>query len=137
MKAKQKELLKGQCLMVNNFGGFNGGFNQLPNQNSFQRRSNFNGNNNVPSKLNNNVNNHMSSNLNRKMPSNANNSSFQNRYSADGKSIKSLDGREWETRDQAMVANKEYYKKLGRDINHTKENPEAFNLTNFYKFNKD
>lgn len=136
MKVKQKELLKGQCHMVNNFGGFNGGFNQLPNQNSFQRRNDFNGNNNVPQNFNNNGINHMPSNLNSNIP-NPNNNNFQNKYSADGEPIVSLDGRKWETRDQAMVANKEYYKKLGRDINHKAENPEAFNLTNFYKFNKD
>ncbi len=131
--------------MENNFGGFNGGlnggfkggFNQLPNQNSFQRRTDFNGVNNTPQNLNNNGINHKPSNLNSNIPSNANNRNFQNKYSADGEPIVSLDGRKWETRDQAMVANKEYYKKLGRDINHTKENPEAFNLTNFYKFNKD
>ena len=36
-----------------------------------------------------------------------------------------------------MVANKEYYKKIGRDINHKPNNPDAFNITNFYHFDKD
>ena len=98
--------------MENKFGGFN----HLPDPNSFQRRVTYNtSNNNTP----------QANNL------------MKNKFSRDGMPIESLDGRKWETRDQAMVANKEYYKKLGRDINHKEENPEAFNLTNFYKFNKD
>ena len=97
--------------MENKFGGFN----HLPNPNSFQRRESYTTPNNV---------------------SQANNIS-NNKFSRDGMPIESLDGRKWETRDQAMVANKEYYKKLGKDINHKEENPEAFNLNNFYKFNKD
>ncbi len=97
--------------MENNFN--NGGFNRLPNQNSFQRRNDF-GNNN---------------------PSIPN--GFNNRYSRDGAPVQSIDGRKWETRDQAMVANKEYYREIGRKINNKPNNPDAFNLTNFYKFNKD
>ena len=99
--------------MENNFGG---GFNRLPDSSSFQRKSDY-------------------GNLNSQIPSSPN--AFQNRYSADNKPIESLDGRKWETRDQAMVANKEYYKKIGNEINHKPGNPDAFNLTNFYKFNKD
>lgn len=98
--------------MENNFN--NNSFNrELPNSNSFQRRNDYN----------------------------TSNSSFnqnnQNNFSQNGKPFKSIDGREWQTRDQSMVANKEYYRKIGRELNHKPDNPEAFNLNNFYKFNKD
>ena len=99
--------------MENNFGG---GFNRIPNPNSFQRRNDYGSVNNS---------NQFQQN------------GFGNQYSADGAPIQSLDGRKWETRDQAMVANKEYYKKIGRDINHKPNNPDAFNITNFYHFDKD
>ncbi len=94
----------------------NGGINKLPNPNSFERRTSYNS-------------------LNDSIPSNPN--LINNRFSQNGGPISSLDGRKWQTRDQAMIANKEYYKKIGRDINHKEMNSEAFNLTNFYHFDKD
>jgi hypothetical protein len=47
-----------------------------------------------------------------------------------------MDGRDWATKDQAFVANKELYNKIGKEIRGEKVNPDAFNLNNFYKFNK-
>ena len=50
--------------------------------------------------------------------------------------FKSMDGRELATKDQAFVANKELYKKIGREVRGQEENPNAFNLNNFYKYDK-
>ncbi len=99
--------------MENNFGS---NISRLPDPNSFQRRVTYNSSNNSDA---------------------SNSNSINNRFSKNGGPISSLDGRKWQTRDQAMIANKEYYKKIGRDINHKEMNSEAFNLTNFYHFDKD
>ena len=100
--------------MENNFGG---GFNRLPDPNSFKRRNNYNSFSSIDS--------------------NSISNPISNRFNQNNGPVSSIDGRKWTTRDQAMVANKEYYKKIGRELNHKQENPEAFNLTNFYRFNKD
>lgn len=100
--------------MENNFN--RQGIDRLPDPTSFQRRSTY-------------------SSSNPQSPQAPN--LYKNKFSGDGQPFQSLDGRKWETRDQQMVANKEYYNKMGREINHKPENPEAFNLTNFYHFNKD
>ncbi len=101
--------------MENNFGGFN----HLPDQNSFQRRNDYSISKTEPLDTSKNKLNVVNNGLPKK------DNFFQ-----------SVDGRKWETRDQSIVANQEYYKKIGREINH-KENPNAFTVSDFYGFNKD
>ena len=102
--------------MENNFGGFN----HLPDQSSFERRSDY-GSIKRPAPLD--------TSKNRLTPVN-------NGLVKKEDCFTSVDGRKWQTRDQSLVANQEYYKKIGREINH-KENPNAFTVSNFYGFDKD
>ncbi len=94
--------------MENNF--HRQGVDRLPDPTSFQRRNSYNS-------------------------KNPNSPQVGNMYKGEG--FKSLDGRSWKTQDESIVANRELYNKIGREINHQPENPEAFNLANFNRFNKD
>ena len=98
--------------MENNF--HRRGIDKLPDPTSFQRRNTYNSPNNASPEA---------PNL------------YKNKLGYDGEHFKSLDGRKWSTADQSIVANRELYNKMGREINHQTDDPTVFNLTNFLYVN--
>ena len=99
--------------MENNF--HRRGIDTLPDPTKFQRRNSYNGSNPLSPQ-----------------PENMYKNRFQNTQG-----FQSADGRRWKTKEESIVANREYYNKIGRDITHKPEDPNAFNLANFHGFNKD
>ena len=107
----------------NGFGFGGGGVNGLSPATSFERRNNYA---NTPYSDNN------SSNANNRGPIGYGGINRQPKNEV----YKSMDGRDWATKDQAFVANKELYNKIGKEVRGEEVNHDAFNLNNFYKYNQ-